>query len=105
VQIEIESAARQLIWKKGMSKTITVEFDVCHDQLESNGEAKHCHQLAAWAGKSTKYNPDQYGHMEVDGIGVYFENELLVYFKAIRITVKRKFFIKMLVADGEQFVK
>lgn len=102
LQIQIESAARELIFKKGMCKTITVEVDVCRDQLEANGESKHSHQLAAWLGKSAKYTSGLYGYIEVDGIGVYFDNELPVCFKKIRIHLKRKFFIKMLVANGEQ---
>jgi hypothetical protein len=102
LQIQIESAARELILKKGMTKTITVEFDVCRDQLEDNDEAKHCHQLVAWLGKSVKYTSGLYGYIEVDGIGVFFDNELPVCFKGIRIQIKRKFFIKMLVANGEQ---
>lgn len=102
LQIQIESAARELILKKGMSKTITVEFDVCREQLEANGEAKYRHQLVAWLGKSVKYTAGLYGYIEVDGIGVYFDNELPVCFKGIRIQIKRKLFIKMLVANGEQ---
>lgn len=89
MQIEIEAAARKLILNKGMSKTITVEFDGSH-------------QLVTGLGKSANYTSSLYEYIEVDGIGVYFNNELPASFKLVKIEIKRKFFIKMLVALGKQ---
>ena len=89
LQIKIEAAARKLILSKGMSKTITVEFDGSH-------------QLVAGLGKSENYTANLYEYTEADGIGVYFHNELPACFTVVRIEIKRKFLIKMLAAIGEK---